>query len=391
MRLIYFDNYLEVLVLNLWSDEQDRPLQHIRIIDCTIMFPGPLLTRILAQYGADVIKVENLPSGDPIRSLENSSLYELLLQGKRSIAVDLKTEAGRSIVQQLAGEADVFVENFREGVMDKMKLGYAELSEENPDLVYVSLRGLSGRFSVNAAHDLNFIANSGCGEWFLESGVPNYSTQFGDIIGGTLIPCLKLLFHLANPSRRGMHIISYMDESFRFLFVGRAFDSIKGEGKNNFGVHTILNGTLPHTRFYRCRDGQWVSLNAVQPKHWNNFCEIVDRNEWKERMNDQSLVFEMEKLFMSAPSTYWEALCSNREVCLLRVIPWEEHLSLSNARVQLTSDPLAWCGLKPNSTLCAPPKLGADTVSVLKSIGVSNKEISNLLQSKIVYQPEGGS
>ncbi len=376
-------------MFNLWSDEQERPLQHIRVIDCTIMFPGPLLTRLLSQYGADVIKVENFPLGDPVRSIENSSLSEFLLQGKRSVAIDLKTEAGRKIVRHLAGEADVFVENFREGIMDNMKLGYAELSEENPDLVYCSLRGLSGQLSSNAAHDLNFIANSGCGEWYLESGVPNYSTQFGDIVGGALIPCLKLLFHLANPSRRGMHIISYMDEGFRFLFVARAFDAIKNEGKSGFGFQRLLNGTMPHTRFYRCRDGQWISLNAIQPKHWNTFCEIVDRNEWKERMNDQNLIYDMEKLFMSAPSTYWEAISSKREACLFRVLTWEEHLSLTNSKTQLSSDPFTWCGLQPNSNLSTPSELGSDTVAILKSIGLSNKEISGLLQSKIVYQPEG--
>ena len=128
---------------SLWNDEQDRPIQHLRIIDMTVMLPGPYLTRVLSQYGADVIKVEALPNGDPVRALPDTSLFELLNRGKRSIGVNLKHEQGISLVRQLAGEADVFIENFREGVLDSMGLGYSDLSEENPDLLYLSVRGLS--------------------------------------------------------------------------------------------------------------------------------------------------------------------------------------------------------------------------------------------------------
>ena len=169
--------------VSLWSDEQERPVQHLRVIDMTTMIPGPFLTRLLAQYGADVIKVEATPDGDPMRKLAHSAAFEFLNQGKRSVAVDLNKGEGKKLVRQLAGEADIFIENFSEGVMENLGLGYAELSEENPDLLYVSLRGLSGKNSSLAAHDLNAIANSGVGEWFLEGGKPNYSSLFGDMIG----------------------------------------------------------------------------------------------------------------------------------------------------------------------------------------------------------------
>ena len=125
-----------------------------------------------------------------------------------------------------------------------MGSGYPELSEENPDLIYVSLRGLSGRNAVHAAHDLNFIAASGVGEWFLESGTPNYSTHFGDMVGGALAPTIKLLFHLANPARAGMHLISYMDEGFRSLYLPRAFDSLQGR--------ECPRGGPPSTAYIEC-------------------------------------------------------------------------------------------------------------------------------------------
>ncbi len=374
---------------SLWNDEQDRPIQHLRIIDMTVMLPGPYLTRVLSQYGADVIKIEALPHGDPMRALPDTSIFELLNRGKRSLAVNLKNEEGISLVRQLAGEADVFVENFREGVLDSMGLGYSDLSEENPDLLYLSVRGLAGKNSVHAGHDLNFIAQSGVGEWYLENGSPNYSTHFGDIVGGMLMPALKLMLHLANPNRRGMHLVSNMDEGFRSLYLARAYDAFKAESmpdevKKRYGTHRNFDGSLPHSRFYRCRDGQWVSLNAVQDKHWIVFCEVVDREAWKPRGTDPSLVPEMEKLFLDAPAAYWEALAGTRELCLFRVVPWEEHLSFSQARPQLSTDPLTWGGFAPNPNLGKTPALGEDTYAVLHSMGLSNKEISDWVQAGVL-------
>ena len=379
--------------VSLWNDEQERPIQHLRVIDMTVMLPGPYLTRILAQYGADIVKVEALPHGDPLRKLEKTSTFEFLNQGKRSVGINLKSEAGVALVKQMAGEADLFIESFREGVMDGLGLGYADLSEENPDLLYFSMRGLQGKNISHAAHDLNFIAGSGVGEWFLESGVPNYSTQFGDIIGGTLAPALKLLLHLANPARRGMHLIAHMDESFRALYLPRAYDQFKAESlpsneQAGYGSQSKLDGHYPHSRYYRCRDGQWVSLNAIQDKHWAAFCEVVDRKAWVEKMWDTSLVPEMEKLFQDAPSTYWEALTSNREVCLMRVVPWSEHMSFSQARPQLATDPLTWAGFAPNSALMPSPTLGRDTFSVVHSMGISNKEIADWISGGVLFQAE---
>jgi alpha-methylacyl-CoA racemase len=379
--------------MTLWSDEQELPMQHLRILDLSVMLPGPYVTRMLAQYGADVIKVENMPDGDPVRSLRNSACFELMNQGKRSVGVNLKTDLGTALVRRMAGEADVFVENMREGVMDRLGLGYADLSEENPDLLYLSLRGLSGKNAVHAAHDLNFIAASGVGEWFLESGTPNYSTHFGDIVGGAMVPTIKLMFHLANPARRGMHLVSYIDEAIRGLYLPRAYDIFKSEAlpeaeRAEFGTQKSLDGTYPHSRYYKCRDGQWVALNAIQEKHWETFCDVVDRAAWKPRMWDKTLVAEMDEFFQDAPSTYWEALSNSREICMFRVIPWSEHVSFSQARPQLGVDPLTWAGFAPNAALKAAPALGQDTYALMHSMGVSNKEFGELMQKGIIYQPE---
>lgn len=370
--------------MELWSDEQEKPLQHIRVVDLTVMVPGPYITRLLAQYGADVIKVEHTPAGDPMRGVKTSETFELLNQGKRSVALNLHSERGIAIVKRLASESDIFVENFREGVMDRYGLGYSHLSEENPDILYFSLRGLKGEAGKMAAHDFNFIAASGCGEWFLEGGAPNFSTHFGDLVGGTFVPALKLLFHVANPIRRGMHLVTYMDESFRALFLPRAWDALQAEKHpdvKSFGLISQLNGTLPHSRYYRCRDGQWVTLGAIQQKHWEIFCKAIERPEWNNRREDEKLIPELEHLFLDAPANYWEVLVKGQDACLVRVIPWAEHLSTTHIRAQMTSDPFTWAGFAPSEKLRPPPQLGRDTFAVLHEAGLSNKEIAELIQS----------
>lgn len=377
---------------SLWNDELTKPLQHIRVVDLTIMVPGPLLTRLLVQYGADVVKVEGIPDGDPLRAVKDSDLFTLLNQGKRSIALNLKSEEGRGLIRQMALEADLFIENLREGVMDAMGLGYADMSEDNPDLMYVSLRGNSGKHATQASHDTNFIAHSGCGEWFLESGSPNYSTQFGDIVGGMLVPLTKILFHLANPARTGMHLVTHMDESFRTLYLGRAFDALRAEQRPaeeraQFGLHRHLSGNFPHSRYYRCRDGQWVSLNAVQKKHWEAFCDVVDRAAWKNRHEDPALLPDMEALFMDAPSSYWEALTQNKDLCLFRVVPFGDHLSLTSARTQFSTDPLTWCGFAPHGKLGPAPGLGADTFALASQMGADKKTLADWMAKGILAGP----
>ena len=372
--------------MSLWNDEQPRPLGHLRVIDSTIMLTGPYVTRMLAQYGADVVKIEGLPEGDPLRNLKNTSLFELLNQGKKSLALNLKTPTGIEAIRRLVAESDVYVENFREGVMDRLGLGYPELSEINPDLLYVSLRGMSGKNASHSGHDLNFVATSGCGDWFLESGVPNYSTFFGDVVGGALVPVIKILAHLANPQRKGMHLHCYMDEGFRALYVTRAFDAYKAQSlppgeREKYGASVIFSGNFPHSKYYRCRDNTWVALQAIQKKHWDIFCEVIDHQQWKDRFEDVTLVPELERLFSDAPSSYWAALASSREICLFRVIPFQEHLENTQAKAQLSTDPFTWMGLQPNNSLLPTPTLGKDTFTVLHNIGFGNKEIASGIQT----------
>ncbi len=376
------------------NDEQEKPLGHLRVLDLTVMLPGPYLTRVLAQYGAEVFKVEHLPDGDPVRLVKDTALVEWLNQGKRPVALNLKTEAGIHLVRRLAAECDVLVENFREGVLEGMGLGYRELSALNPELLYVSLRGFQGRFSSRAGHDLNFVANSGCGEWFLESG-PNYSTHWGDLVGGMLAPAVKVLAHLSNPDRRGMQLVSYMDESFRLMYLHRAYDAAKASAlpqaeRASYGSHHTFNGSQPHSRYYRCQDGQWVSLNAVQDKHWERFCAALNQPTWRQRAADSGLVPEVEKVFESAPSAYWEELSLGVDMCLVKVQTWDETMQLLDTKNKILKDPLHWAGFAAYPEPLTSASFGGETASVLQEVGVGEEEFAQYLKQGIVYQAARG-
>jgi crotonobetainyl-CoA:carnitine CoA-transferase CaiB-like acyl-CoA transferase len=272
-----------------------------------------------------------------------------------------------------------------------MGLGYAELTQNNPELLYFSLRGFAGKNASRPGHDLNFVAASGCGEWFLENG-PNYACHWGDIVGGTLVPLTKLLAHLSNPDRRGMQLVSYMDEGFRSLFLDRAYDMVKAESlphadRTRYGTHHFFNGTQPHSQYYRCEDGAWVALNAVQQKHWDTFCDGVGKPEWKEKQTDKNLSAEVTALFQGQPASYWEALFAGKEVCLFKVLSWEEHLMESASRLQILRDPLNWAGFAPHA-LGPTPALGEDTFSVVQELGIGVATFGQYMKEGIIYQPE---
>lgn len=365
-------------------------MAHLRVVDATVGPSAPLLTRLLAQYGADVVKVEPLPGGDPLRADKSTGLFDLLNGGKRSCAIDYSRPEGAALLRELAADADVFVEAFPEGRLDGAGLGYAALSEANPDLIYLSLRTFAGKRDGESGGERTAIAASGCGEWYLASG-SNGAGAFAET-AGTLLPLVRLLTHLANPARRGMHLVASLEEAFRAFWLGRAFDELRIEGapeerKSQLGLHRHRDGSKAHSRFYRCRDGNVVALDASTPAQWEAFCDVVDRAAWKNRSDDPKLVAEVEKLFKDAPATYWETLARGRNTTLTRVVPWEEHWSATPARAQLSSDPLTWIGLPSNGNLPAAPAMGSDTMAVLHSLGLTNRDLATAFEMGVLQQP----
>jgi crotonobetainyl-CoA:carnitine CoA-transferase CaiB-like acyl-CoA transferase len=261
-----------------------QPLAGIVVLDFTTLLPGPLATLMLAEAGAEVIKIEP-PGGEMMRAHSphvggESVAFAALNRGKSSLTLDLKAKGDRERLAPLLTRADVLIEQFRPGVMDRLDLGYERIRAINPRIVYCSISGYgqSGPRAQEAGHDLNYIGATGL--LALNPGphdrpiVP--PALVADIGGGTFPAVLNILLGLRqrDMSGQGCHIdIAMSDAMFTFawhaLLSGFAGHGFPGSGEDH------LVGGSPRYRLYPTRDGKVVACAALEPKFWNAFSEAI--------------------------------------------------------------------------------------------------------------------
>lgn len=306
-----------------------RPLQGITIIDFTRLLPGPLATNLLAQLGAEVIKIEHPRRGDYARSQPpfaggESTLFAGLNFAKEIRTIDYEDEEGRSELLLLVQQADVVVEQFRPGAMASWKLGYAHLKEVNPELIYVSLSGYGqdGPYRNLAGHDLNYLAYSGVLSLIRDQeGRPVIpGVQVADIASGSYLTMTAVLTALLQRERTGSGAyvdVSMLDGLLPLLTVPAT------QQWGGFDPYTVnfLSGALVNYNVYRCAGGKWIALGALEIKFWNNFCELVDRPDWKRQhhLELSGQIFpkkELEEMFLSRTQEEWLAMAAGHDVCL---------------------------------------------------------------------------
>jgi crotonobetainyl-CoA:carnitine CoA-transferase CaiB-like acyl-CoA transferase len=274
-------------------------LQGLRVLDLTMLLPGPVATLRLAEMGADVLKIEPPGTGDAARVMMQSAadevaarpgaFYRLVNRGKRETRLDLKSEAGRAVLLALARDADVLVESFRPGVMTRLGVGYEVLSAINPKLVYCAISGYGAEspFADRAGHDLNYIAYAGVLDQL--SGrdgapvLPNF--QIADLLGGALSAVTQILAALWQVARGG---------TGRFVDVSMAHASYAHNVVAQVALANddaaalqpgggLLNGGVPCYNLYRTRDGRWLAVGALELKFWQALCKALGREDWLER------------------------------------------------------------------------------------------------------------
>jgi crotonobetainyl-CoA:carnitine CoA-transferase CaiB-like acyl-CoA transferase len=261
-----------------------QPLANVLVLDFTTLLPGPLATLMLAEAGAEVIKIER-PGGEDLRAYAPrfdgfSAGFALLNRGKRSLVLDLKKTADRERLLPLLRRADILVEQFRPGVMDRLDLGYARASAINPRLVYCSISGYgqAGPRADEAGHDLNYIGNTGL--LALNPGpretpvVP--PALVADIAGGSFPAVINILLALRQRdlTGRGTHLdIAMTDAMFTFcwhaLAAGYATGRFPGPGEAQ------LSGGSPRYQLYPTRDGKLVACAALEQKFWLAFTAAI--------------------------------------------------------------------------------------------------------------------
>jgi crotonobetainyl-CoA:carnitine CoA-transferase CaiB-like acyl-CoA transferase len=314
------------------------PLTGLRVLDLTRLLPGPYCTLLLADLGADVIKVEDTETGDYIRWTpplhgEYSAAYYGLNRNKRSIKLNLKRDSGREAFLRLVEGADVVVESFRPGVMDRLGVGYEVLCQRNPAVVLCSITGYgqNGPYRDRAGHDINYISIGGITGFTgtRDGRLAMPGVQIGDIGGGGMSAAVAVLAALHHRSRtgEGQHCdVSMLDGAVCWLSVhaGRYFS----EGVPPAPATVHLNGRHPCYNLYRCADG-YMSVGALEPKFWTELTEALGvphlaASAYAQGEEADRAVDELERVFMTRTRAQWAEFLAGRDVCCEPVLDFDE-------------------------------------------------------------------
>lgn len=262
-----------------------KPLDGLVVLDLTRLLPGAAATMQLANFGAEVIKIEEPGRGDYSRWLPpyiegEGAVFRTVNRGKKSVALDLKSESGREALLRLAGSADVLVESFRPGTMDRLGLGYEMLRARNPRLIYVSITGYgqAGPWAALAGHDINYLALGGALELNGEGGGPPVipGVQIADLAGGAMQAVTGVLLALTARAKTGCGQavdVSMVDGVAWLLPVALGFQAATGAAPAR--GESVLTGRYACYHVYEAADGRWIAVGALEPKFWEALCRAL--------------------------------------------------------------------------------------------------------------------
>jgi len=314
-----------------------QPLDGIRVVDFSVLLPGPLATLLLAEAGAEVIKIE-APGGDAMRQYppfvgEQSLVFALLNRGKRSLTVDLKAPEAVEQLHGLIREADVVVEPFRPGVMGRLGLDPESLMQLNPRLIVCAITGYGqqGPAAMEPGHDINFQARAGLlGLGADSTGAPPLSAALvADIAGGSYPAVLNILLALRERDRsgRGCYLdIGMADNMFPFML--EAFAAV-GQGQRPTPGGELLTGGSPRYQLYRTRDGRYLACAALEQKFWEHFCDLIELEpEYRDDRRDPAATRQaVARIIASLNADDWRTVFAGQEVCCTVVASLEEAMN----------------------------------------------------------------
>jgi len=382
-----------------------QPLHGVTILDLTRLLPGGFCTLILADLGADVLKIEEPGRGDYLRAFPplgktQSALFTALNRGKRSLTLNLKTPEGRALLLDLARRADVLVESYRPGVLARLGLGYDLLHGVNQRLVICSISGYGqgGPLRDRVGHDLNYLGYAGALPLFAPRGgdrpiVPGM--QIADIGAGALPAAIGILAALLERERSGrgqVLDISMTDGVLHWLAVYAAQQWATGAVPD--GGRGPLSGGYACYSVYTTADGRALTVAAVEPHFWANLCRMLGHEQyialqyaaWPEQ---QQIFATFDGLFSARTLDQWLAFFGDAEVCVGPVLALGEALAAHPARIitldQPGEGPLRQLGGMFGATSTRPaPALGEHSNDTLVALGRSSAEIAALRAGGII-------
>ncbi len=396
-------------------------LEGVRILDLTRLLPGGFCSLLLADMGAEVVKVEDTGMGDYVRWAPpyygdeaqqalgtRSALYLALNRGKRSIRLDLKQDAGRDALLRLVDGFDVVLEGFRPGVLDRLGCGYEAMREANPRVVYCAITGygLTGPNTDRAGHDLNYLGLIGLlGLTGEPGGRPIQSAgQIADLGGGGLMAAIGVLAALRERERSGegqLVDVSMADGALSWLAMTAAAYLCEGRVPQR-GAEQLTGGFVCYYP-YEAVDG-WVTCGALEPKFWQRFCEHTGHPDLVEKQFERpgsDAWRQVAEVFRSKTRDEWRAFNDEHDAMIEPVLGLDEALDSQLVReremvvkvdqpelgpVELLGAPIKLSRTPADPTRPAPA-LGADTDAVLAEAGFSEDEIAAMRDSGAALGP----
>src|SRR5437870_1222135 len=388
-------------------------LEGITVLDFTRLLPGPFCTQLLCNLGAEVIKIEDPKLGDYMRSVppivhDVSYPFLMVNRGKRSLAVDLKTPEGQEIVHKLARGSDVVVEQFRPGVMARLRVAYDDLAMMNPRLVYCSFSGYgqTGPYKDLPGHDINFQALAGI------LGVTTGREDKAPAIPGVPIADLASGFNAAlailaalrarDRTGRGEFIdVSIYDTAVTLMVLGLA--RFLATGEEPVAGETLLTGSFPFYSLYETKDGGWLSVATVEPKFWQRMCELIAAPELSEKQFAEvaerpAIAETLVARFRERTLAEWEGMFFAEKLPIAGVkrVPEVVRDPQVKARgllqtvdvpgvgkLQVISHPAKHTATETRNPARVPKK-GQDTEAILKSLGYTSRQVVALAKKNVV-------
>ena len=387
------------------------PLSSLKVLDFSTLLPGPFASLLLADMGAEVLRIESPTRVDLTRVLPPhvdgvSASHAYLNRNKRCISLDLKQPAAVEVVKKLVAEYDIVLEQFRPGVMDKLGVGYEALKAINPKLIYVSITGYgqTGPYKDRAGHDINYLALSGLASHTgrADSGPLPLGMQVADIAGGSLHGVVGLLAAVVQRQVTGVGQavdVSMTDCAFSLNAMAGAGYLAAGEEPGMEG--NALNGGSFYD-YYQTRDGQWFSVGSLEPQFMLQLCAALGRPElakWGLRPDKQGeLKNEIRIEFEKRDAAQWRELFASMDACVEPMLSFAEAVEHPQIRARELVLEVPREGKSAQRQIASPIKfseglpaprhigaaLGGHNSEVLTGLGYSSAQIAEMKAAKVI-------
>lgn len=401
------------------------PLENIKILDLSRMLPGPYCSMILGDLGGEVIRVEDpkFPYANPPPFYQKgrhrvSAFNAILMRNKKSVTLNLKKQKAKEIFYELVEEADVLLETFRPGVMEKLEIDYETLAKINKSIIFCSLSGYgqTGPYKEIAGHDMNYVGL--CGILDLNRKRKKFNkedeerkpvvpgVQVADV-GGAMMAAIGILGAIIerdnNPKKEGQYIdVAMLDSVFSFNPMAAAYHFSKSKS-GTIVPENPLHGSMPYYQIYKTKDDKYLTVGAIEMKFWHELCEGLGRDDLKLKQGakgeEREYVFkELQKEFSRKTQAEWMEIFRNKDACVAPIkdfgeackdpqiqtrdmVQTQEHAKVG--KIKNIASPINY-SRTPLRIRNIAPKVGEHTKTILKDLGYSKDEIKDYKRNGII-------